>query len=107
MLVPTIFWKYRKATVLATKLGEMFSFRKGDHDLRKLDQEHLSGDPEQAKLDYWREESLFHAFHVLFHKLWNRLKKDDSQDRFTRTFELFFYAHQQMVRRYVIKIKLY
>ena len=99
MLGLTIISIYRKATVFPTKFGEIVLFRRRDHDLRKLDQEHLSGDPEQAKLDYWREESLFHAFHVLFHELWNRIKEDVSPDRFKRTFELFFYTHQQMVRR--------
>ena len=70
-----------------------------DHDLIKDDHESLTDDPEEAKLDYWREDSLFHAFHVNFHKIWDVYKLDESSTRFKRTFELFFYAHQQMVRR--------
>ena len=85
-LVEIIFW-----SIL------FFSIR--DHDLSKPGHESLTDDPEEAKLDYWREDSLFHAFHVLLHKIWNKLAEDRSFRRFNRTFELFFYAHQQMVRR--------
>ena len=70
-----------------------------DHDLTKDDHESLTDDPEEAKLDYWREDSLFHSFHVNFHKIWDVYAFDESSNRFERTFELFFYTHQQMVRR--------
>ena len=70
-----------------------------DHDLISAGQTSLTDDPEEAKLDYWREDSLFHAFHVTFHKIWDRYALDESSNRFERTFELFFYAHQQMQRR--------
>merc|ERR1712142_1248941 len=77
-----------------------------NHNLQQSAKDSLSDDPEEAKLDYWREDSLFHAFHVLLHKIFDKQKKDtldNRDDRFKRTFELFFYAHQQMTRRYLIE----
>lgn len=76
-----------------------------DHDLNAGNHASPTADPVEAKLDYWREDSLFHAFHALLHKLWSRLAEDTSPLRFRRTFELFFYTHQQMVRRYTITLK--
>ena len=67
--------------------------------MSKPGHESLTDDPEEAKLDYWREDSLFHAFHALFHTIWNKLAGEKPPNNFPRTFELFFYAHQQMNRR--------
>ena len=46
------------------------------------------------------EESLLHVFHSLLHKVWEAIKYNR---RFTRTFELFFYTHQQFLRRAAIE----
>jgi len=81
----------------------LFINMKKDHDLIKDGHVSLSDDPVEAKLDYWREDSLFHAFHTLLHKTWGVLAEEKPSKRFPRTFELFFYAHQQMVRRYAVE----
>ena len=71
-------------------------FSGGSHDLIEDNKEHLSHDPEDAKWDYFREESLLHVFHSLLHKTWEgNIKANESN----RLHELFFYAHQQMIRR--------
>jgi len=91
-----------------TKSGKDYSLwitKKKNYTLEDTSKS-LTDDPEEAKLDYWREDSLFHAFHVLLHKIFDKQKKDtldNRDDRFKRTFELFFYAHQQMTRRYLIE----
>ena len=74
--------------------------REGKHDTTGLEATtRLSSDPEEAKLDYHREDSLFHAFHALFHRIFDSL----IQRKYTRVFELFFYTHQQMMRRYMVE----
>ena len=60
--------------------------------------ESLSNDPDEAKWDYFREESLLHVFHSLLHKVWDG--GISSGQLATRMHELFFYAHQQFIRRY-------
>ena len=54
-----------------------------------------SNDPEDAKWNHWREESLLHVFHTLLHKVWEA-KCAASEPRCN---ELFFYSHQQFMRR--------
>ena len=71
-----------------------------NHDLHNIDHESLSEDQEEAKLDYFREDSLLHAFHALLHRTWERLELE----KYERRYELFFYAHQQMIRRYKERI---
>ena len=44
----------------------------GVYDLSTFSE--LSHDPTEAKLSYYREETLLHAFHTLFHKLYVGLK---------------------------------
>ena len=61
--------------------------------------ESLSNDPDEAKWDYFREESLLHVFHSLLHKVWDG--GITSGQLATRIHELFFYAHQQFIRRYI------
>ena len=56
----------------------------------------LTNDAEEARLDYWREDTLLHVFHDLFHKLHDT----DITNRLGRNGELFWYTHQQLVRRY-------
>ena len=68
-----------------------------DHDLINDNQESASDDPIEAKLDYWREDTLLHAFHTNFHKIEAWLTEFSN---FSRTYELFAYTHQQMLRRY-------
>ena len=92
-------------------------FRSGGHILAEVDRK-LSHDPEDTTWDYWRgirlvlllvlyvfnlliiEDSLLHVFHTLLHKVWEAIKSDG---RFSRTFELFFYTHQQLLRRAAIE----
>ena len=91
---------FGKVTFCSQDLSTNFASRKKNYDLVETDHEPLSEDPDEAKLDYWREDSLFHAFHALLHRIWDRLENDTSSDHFERPYELFFYAHSQMVRRY-------
>ena len=48
--------------------------------------------------DSFREDSHFQAFHVILHKVFqaNRIS-----NTYRRLNEMFWYAHQQIVRRYV------
>ena len=80
-------------------IRDPLSSSKEDHDLNKPGHVSLTEDPEEAKLDYWREDSLFHAFHSLLHTVWGHLAEEKQPNNFPRTYELFFYAHQQMTRR--------
>ena len=66
-----------------------------NHDLTTQNRIDLSRDPEEAKLAYFTEESLYHVFHALFHKIWSTI----DEKGFLRTYELFYYTHQQMIRR--------
>ena len=96
---PITAFLFSNETVCFIDFVTVITSRQKDHDLLETGHEPLSDDPEEAKLDYWREDSLFHAFHALLHQTWDRLAMDNSPDRFNRTFELFFYAHREMVRR--------
>ena len=62
------------------------SCRLGNHEPNEI----LPNDPEEAKLDYWREDAMLHVFHSLWHKLTLGRR---------RPVEYFVYAHQQMLRR--------
>ena len=75
----------------------MFFDRSGIHDI--TNGEVMTSDPEESKLDYWREDSCLHVFHTLFHRLYDY--KTNLRPRWHRSDELFWYAHQQMVRRFV------
>ena len=70
--------------------------RAGDHNLLDRNEAELSSDPEEAKLSYYREETLYQVFHALFHKMYAALEKATI---FKRPKELFYYTHQQMIRR--------
>lgn len=45
------------------------------------------------------EESLLHVFHALFHKVWAAISDEKNPVKYSRTYELFFYTHQQFIRR--------
>ena len=63
----------------------------------------LSMDPEDQKWDHFREDTLFHGFHVLLHQLHDARKpKEGNQEKPPRLDELFWYAHQQLIRRWDI-----
>ena len=64
----------------------------GDHRVSK---EELSNNPEDVKWDHFREETLLHVFHTLLHKVFDASVKSGVP----RVFELFFYTHQQLMRR--------
>ena len=75
---------------------ETYAFRSNrNHDVRES--ESLSNDKEDAKWDYFRECSMLHVFHSLFHKVWESGKLSGGLNG--RIHELFFYAHQQLLRR--------
>ena len=73
------------------QIDALILFRRGSHDLSRND-EQLSHDPEERKLYYYREDSMYHVFHYLLHML------QDTREN-PREYELFWYAHQQMMRR--------
>merc|ERR1712215_642302 len=61
---------------ISTSEDYNLDIRNQNFDVTKL--ETLTNDPEEEKLDYWREDTLLHVFHSLFHKLHRtapRLKK--------------------------------
>ena len=67
----------------------------GNHEIDE--HETLTNDPQEALWDYFREDSLLHVFHTLLHKVWEGgLMSEQMPDRI---YELFFYAHQQLLRR--------
>ena len=75
---------------------ETYAFRSNrNHDVRES--ESLSNNNEDAKWDYFRECSMLHVFHSLFHKVWESGKLSGGLNG--RIHELFFYAHQQLLRR--------
>ena len=60
----------------------------------------LSKDPEDRKWDHFREDLLFHVFHVNLH---NIIEARRSQiNKWNRVDELFWYSHQQILRRFQI-----
>ena len=58
----------------------------------------FSNNPEDIKWDHYREDTLFHVFHVLVHQIFQGHAADGRPP--PRLFELFFYTHQQITRRY-------
>ena len=54
-----------------------------------------SKDPEEQKMYYYREDIMYHMFHSLLHSL------TTDRERASRNYEQFWYAHQQMMRRYL------
>ena len=83
-----------------TSSGRDYSLgiEQGDH--RVLDEE-LSNNPEDAAWDQWREETLLHVFHTLFHQVW-----DAARPTLARSYEQFFYTHQQLLRRAALEREL-
>ena len=61
--------------------------------------ERLSNDPAEARWDHWREETLFHVYHALLHKVYGANLPRDAPPLIPRVHELFFYAHQQLLMR--------
>ena len=62
-----------------------------------------SEDPINAKWSYWREDALLHSFHSHFHEIYRTNMNTSGYGH--RTNELFFYMHQQFMRRYAMRIK--
>ena len=65
----------------------------------------LSSDPEDAKWDHFREDTLFHGFHVLLHQIHSARTPANPPsigvppESPPRLWEIFWYAHQQQIRR--------
>ena len=57
----------------------------------------LSMDPEDQKWDHFREDTLFHGFHVLLHQIDDARRAEGGKP--PRLDELVLYTHQQMIRR--------
>ena len=75
--------------ILCLKLSYL---RKSYEDMHE---KKLSEDPEEQKMYYYREDIMYHMFHSLLH---SAIKNTESR---SRNKEQFWYAHQQMMRRYV------
>merc|ERR1712142_325718 len=90
--VDDVFFRKQQENGTSESGGEDYSLYipRSVHDL-STNYNPLSNDPDERKLHYYREDSLFHAFHSLLHTL---------QQNHPRQYELFWYAHQQMLRRY-------
>ena len=58
---------------------------------------YFSNNPEDIKWDHYREDTLFHVFHVLVHQIFQGHAAEVPPP--PRIFELFFYTHQQITRR--------
>ena len=74
-------------------IGNSFSMETGDIDANR--DTTLSSDPEDAKWDHFREDTLLHVFHKSLHTV-NQARLKEAQPRIS---ELFWYAHQQLTRR--------
>ena len=65
----------------------------------------LSMDPEDQKWDHFREDTLFHGFHVLLHQIHSARTPANPPsigvppESPPRLWEIFWYAHQQQIRR--------
>ena len=84
---------YMKLTIYSVDIC-----RAGNHDTTGIGLEssiQLSSDPEETKLDYHREDTMLHVYHELFHSIFAAVQIQV----FPRKYELFFYMHQQMMRR--------
>ena len=73
----------------------------GDHMGGRLSAR-SSGDPDD-KWSYWREDALLHSFHSHFHEIYRTNMNTSGYGH--RTNELFFYMHQQFMRRYGMRLK--
>ena len=67
-----------------------------DHDLSGDTQLGLTNDKEEGKLDYWREDTMLHAFHAMFHRLFDGIK---NVGQYPYIGAMFWYAHEQFLRR--------
>lgn len=79
------------------KMGDDYNLyiNKGDHDVTQ-EKTQLSHDEYERVTDYYREDPLFHVFHATYHRLFESILAR----KYKRSYELFFYTHQQMMRRY-------
>merc|ERR1712142_1433831 len=93
--VDDVFFSKQQENSTSESEGEDYTLHipRGVHDLSK-NSNPLSNDPEERKLHYYREDSLYHAFHKTLHTL---------QRPHPRRYEHFWYAHQQMIRRYALE----
>ena len=78
---------------MKTKIVLLFLRPEGEHNVSG--HQTLSDDPEDYKWDHFREETLLHVFHTLLHQIYFANKRKP------RVNELFWYTHQQILRRYV------
>ena len=68
--------------------------------------ETVSSNPDDAKWAYFREDLMVHVFHALLHKVVEAYFNDTSfnHELDGRVYQLFFYTHQQFIRRANIEI---
>ena len=58
-----------------------------------------TNDPEERPMDHFREETYFHVFHSMYHKLFYGQTRQIAQ--WPRLYQQFFFTHSQMMRRSV------
>ena len=68
----------------------------------------------EAKLDYWREDPMLHAFHCMLHHAWYvdswenqshfafffRTAISDTKGQYSRIYETFWFSHGQFLKRW-------
>jgi hypothetical protein len=72
----------------------------GELDLTGGDQESHSLDPEEQKMDHFREDSNLHIFHTIYHTLFTAQRAN--RRLWPRMYEQFFFTHGQMMRRMAV-----
>lgn len=66
-----------------------------------------SNNPDDSKWDYFREDMMIHVFHSQLHKIVEGYMETSQNQIFElhgRVFSLFFYTHQQFLRRANIEL---
>jgi len=76
-------------------------------NIKPSDFRRMTGDREERKLEYWREDPLLHVFHTTLHVLELAMKLENWEDRrenreksWPRLYEQFWFAHAQLIKRY-------
>ena len=89
-------------------LSKGFHFRKKKYDLISGKfQQTSSNNPDDQKWAYFREDMMFHVSHSLVHRIFEAVRDRNHQlegDYRGRINSLFFYAHQQMMRKANIEL---
>merc|ERR1712142_698647 len=101
-------WFFKQVGQDDTSGGDDYDFEAKwvDQDLSR-NYNPRSNDPEERKLYYYREDSVYHVFHYILHLV--QIAKSCTKNcgwpnvQWPRVNEMFWYAHQQMMRRYAVE----